>query len=89
MTGIMLSFQEVETPEDAEAVEDCLDEDEEADEDAADEEEADGDAAAEDDDNLSCNYDDEVAVLERSDSDSSMYDAPSPTMLDSLSPDRY
>ena len=64
--------QEVpDTPEDAEDIQDCMDEEEEED----------------DDDRQDENDQEEVPFLERSASDMSLYNAPSPDILESLSPE--
>ena len=84
ISSVVVAFQVAETPEDAEDVEDCMDEvdadaDEDADEDAEDRDEQNADMGG---------YDEGSPMLDRSDSGESVYEAPSPEMLDTLSPNR-
>ena len=83
-TSIVVLFQVAETREDAEDVEDCMDEvdadyDEDAGEDAEDGDEQNADMGG---------YDEGSPMLDRSDSGECVYEAPSPEMLDTLSPNR-
>ena len=73
----MVPPQVAETPEDIDDVEDCMDE-------VDADEHADGD---EENDDMG-GYDEGSPMLDRSDSDESAYNAPSPEMLETFSPDK-